>query len=173
MSIQVEHVQSGHRVGLEWGRAGVAALAPTCSVLVVVDVLSFGTAVDIVVSRGARVLPQRWGDPAATAREASAALAISAGPRRGVGPSLRPSSLLELASDALLALPSPNGATLCHEAAALVDVVFAGCLRNASAVAATARTAAGSGRSGSSRLASAGRMARCESPSRTPSGLAR
>ncbi len=61
--------------------------------------------------------------------------------RHGPGPSLRPSSLVGLAVGARIALPSPNGATLCA-AAKGVDLV-AGCLRNASAVAAALRTCDG------------------------------
>jgi 2-phosphosulfolactate phosphatase len=105
------------------------------------------------VGRGARVLPQRWADAAAengraapssvAAREAAALGALSAGRRDGTGPSLRPSSLVRLAPGTLLALPSPNGATLCAAAARHAAVVLAGCLRNASAVAAAARDVGG------------------------------
>jgi 2-phosphosulfolactate phosphatase len=49
---------------------------------------------------------------------------------------LRPSSLITLAAGTTLALPSPNGATLCRTAAAAGADVIAGCLRNAAAVAA-------------------------------------
>ena len=49
-------------VVLEWGMAGVEALRERVSVLVIVDVLSFSTAVDVAVSRAlggfiAAVLP--------------------------------------------------------------------------------------------------------------------
>ena len=72
------------------------------------------------------------------AQEAAAAGAVPAGRRDGTGPSLRPSSLVGLPPDTLLALPSPNGATLCAAAARHGAVVLAGCLRNATAVAAAA-----------------------------------
>jgi 2-phosphosulfolactate phosphatase len=110
--------------------------------VVVVDVLSFCTSVDVAVGRGARVLPQRWRDPD-TAHQAAAHGAVPAGRRDGAGPSLRPSSLLDLAAGTLLALPSPNGASLCAAAAAHDAVVLAGCLRNAAAVAAAARAVGG------------------------------
>jgi 2-phosphosulfolactate phosphatase len=133
-----EHRQHGHRVRLEWGPQGVEVLAAVCAVLVVVDVLSFCTSVDIAVGRGAAVLPQRAADPAAALADAERAGAVPAGRRDGSGPSLRPSSLLGLGPGTTLALPSPNGATLCA-AAALADVpLLAGCLRNAGAVAAAA-----------------------------------
>ncbi|HVH22930.1 MAG TPA: 2-phosphosulfolactate phosphatase [Pseudonocardia sp.] len=138
-----EHGQQSHRVRLEWGRPGAELLAADCAAVIVIDVLSFSTTVDIAVSRGAAVLPQVWGDRAAAAREAVARGALPAGPRSGAGPSLRPSSLLGLAAGTRLALPSPNGATLCASAADTDTMVFTGCLRNASAVAAAALRAGG------------------------------
>jgi 2-phosphosulfolactate phosphatase len=133
-----EHRQLAHRIRLEWGAPGLELLATDCAAVIIVDVLSFSTSVDIAVSRGASVLPQPSADLAAAAREARARGALPAGPRAGAGPSLRPSSLLELAPGTRLALPSPNGATLCEAATGRGVRVFAGCLRNASAVAAAA-----------------------------------
>ncbi len=148
-----EHRQRAYDVRCEWGLHGVELLARECAVVVIVDVLSFCTSVDIAVGRGARVLPQRWADAntvsgraapsSAAARQATAHGAVAAGPRGGSGPSLRPSSLVGLAPDTLLALPSPNGATLCATAARHRAVVLAGCLRNASAVARAARALGG------------------------------
>jgi 2-phosphosulfolactate phosphatase len=148
-----EHRQRAYDVRCEWGRRGVDLLARECAVVVIVDVLSFCTSVDIAVSRGARVLPQRWADAdtesghaapsSAAAREAAARGAVAAGSRSGSGPSLRPSSIVGLARATLLAIPSPNGATLCAAAAESRAVVLAGCLRNASAVAAAARAVGG------------------------------
>jgi 2-phosphosulfolactate phosphatase len=131
--------QDGYDIRLEWGAEGVAALADTCGALVVVDVLSFSTAVDVAVSRGARILPLPWQDsPAAEA--AKAAGAVLGGERSW---SLRPSSLLDIPAGTLLALASPNGATLATKAAATGARVLAGCLRNARAVAGQALAAAG------------------------------
>ncbi len=142
---KVEHRQRGYDVRLEWGPHGAELLARECAVVVIVDVLSFCTSVDIAVGRGARVLPQRWSDAATAsgkaapssvaAREVAKRGAVAAGRRDAAGPSLRPSSLLDLAPGTLLALPSPNGATLCAAAARHRAVVLAGCLRNATAVA--------------------------------------
>ncbi|GAA2817591.1 2-phosphosulfolactate phosphatase [Crossiella cryophila] len=144
--------QDGYRVRLEWGGEGVTALAPHCAVLVVVDVLVFTTTVDVVVGRGARVLPFAIGDEAAKAG-AEARGAIMAGLGLYTSPtgsvatrekwSLRPSSLTEVPAGTLLGLSSPNGGTLCARAAEAGAIVLAGCLRNASAVAAKALELAG------------------------------
>lgn len=131
--------QHGYRVRLEWGPDGLEVLAPECSVLVIVDVLSFTTAVDVAVRRGASVLPVRTDlGRVGAGPDAVAPDVVLASRDRAAGWSLSPSSLLSLPAGTRLALPSPNGATLSAAAAAHGAVVLAGCLRNASAVAAAA-----------------------------------
>ncbi|GAA1960881.1 2-phosphosulfolactate phosphatase [Amycolatopsis minnesotensis] len=126
--------QSGSAVRLEWGPSGVEALGADCAVLIVVDVLSFCTTVDIVVGRGATVVPLR-----APEERPGAVLA-------GTGPwTLRPSSVTGIPAGTVLGLPSPNGARLCAAAEETGAIVFAGCLRNATAVAAAAHRLAGGG----------------------------
>ena len=119
----------------EWGMAGVRALASECRVAVIVDVLSFSTAVDIAVARGAAVLPYRWRDPSA-AEFAAARGAVLAGERSAGGYSLSPASLCSIQAGTSLVLPSPNGATLSLGAG---EGVVAACLRNCRAVAAALR----------------------------------
>ncbi|WP_037357224.1 2-phosphosulfolactate phosphatase [Amycolatopsis orientalis] len=126
--------QHGTDIRLEWGGEGVAVLGRECAVLIIVDVLSFSTTTDLVVRRGGRVLPVRWRDERGIA-EARGAGAVVAGEEEWT---LRPSSVTEIPSGTLLALPSPNGATLCAAAAKTGAHVLAGCLRNASATAAKA-----------------------------------
>ena len=59
--------QDGFSARFEWGPAGAQALAAGVDVLVIVDVLSFTTAVEVAVARGARVYPyQHRDDSAAT-----------------------------------------------------------------------------------------------------------
>lgn len=55
--------QSGYGLRLDWGTEGLAALSGDCRVLVVVDVLSFSTRVDLLLAEGRRVRPVRWAEP--------------------------------------------------------------------------------------------------------------
>ena len=104
----------GPHVELEWGLHGVEALAERCDHLVLFDVLSFTTCVEVALSRGAEVLPWRWYNEtaAAFARERGARLAVR---RDDAGPddlTLAPSTMDRLDSGETVVLPSPNGATL-------------------------------------------------------------
>lgn len=139
----------------EWGLAGATALAPSSSCLVVVDVLSFSTAVSVAVEAGTRVYPYAWHDRSAadSARRHRAELAMHG--RDDAAPwSLSPARLRRAPFTERLVLPSPNGSAICAAAAAgevaaagvvgAVDgavggaaggvMVIAACLRNAGAV---------------------------------------
>jgi len=116
----------------EWGESGARMLASDSEVVVIVDVLSFSTCVDVAVSRGGRVVP--WDPGAAGARELAARRGATLALPRGQGRfSLSPSTFLQLERDETVVLPSPNGAMA--TLAAKAGVVLAGCLRNAPAVA--------------------------------------
>ncbi len=137
--------QHGFAYRFEWGLDGVQALAPSCQVLVIVDVLRFTSAVSVAVDRNATVYPYRWNDASA----ADFALdhgAVLAG-RREDGPvSLSPVDLATLAGGTRVVLPSPNGSTLSGVAAELgVPWLLAGSLRNAIATARRARLLADGG----------------------------
>lgn len=111
-----------------------------CKAIIIVDVLSFCTAVDVAVAGGASVYPYRYRDETAVAF-ALRHDAILAERDRGVGGfSLSPESLILIPHGTRLVLPSPNGSSLAAAAAeAETDTpVFAACLRNAAAVARTA-----------------------------------
>ncbi|MEV0703043.1 2-phosphosulfolactate phosphatase [Saccharopolyspora sp. NPDC050389] len=123
-------------VHTDWAMPGLHAMADH-PVLVVVDVLSFSTAVDVATNTGARVMPLRWQDDSVPED------VVLAQPRSLDRWSLSPSSLRTLTPDVLFGLPSPNGATLCAEAATTGATVFAGCLRNAEAVASAAAQVGG------------------------------
>ncbi|MGH3431435.1 MAG: 2-phosphosulfolactate phosphatase [Thermocrispum sp.] len=126
MGREREFGQHAADIRLDWGLDGLAALAPACRVLVVLDVLSFTTTVDIVLGRGSMVRPAPWapGHP---------------------DPLRRPAAAVTVPARQELVMASPNGATVL---AAATDfghaTTFAACLRNAAAVArAAADTAAG------------------------------
>ncbi len=122
-------------VRCEWGREGLSHLLPESKAIVVVDVLSFSTCVDIAVGNGAVVYPYRGkaSDAADYAKSYNAILADSNRENKLGGYSLAPSSLLDIPAGTSLVLPSPNGSTLSLSTG---DVpTFAGSLRNASALA--------------------------------------
>jgi 2-phosphosulfolactate phosphatase len=106
--------QDGFGVRLEWGKDGLAALAQHCTVVIIVDVLSFTTSVDLVVGQGARVRLKPW-----TGQDH--------------GP-IRPSALKAVQPGTDVEMGSPNGCELALEAARTTRVM-AGCLRNAQSVA--------------------------------------
>ena len=129
----------------EWGPRGIETLAPRARVFVIVDVLSFCTAVDIAVSRGGFVIPFAADDHKAAAKAANAAGAVLASRRRDEPGnfSLSPASLKNMAPGTRLVLPSPNGSRLSLMGGRAT--VFSGCLRNAGAVARAALSAADGG----------------------------
>jgi 2-phosphosulfolactate phosphatase len=133
--------QDGFSARFEWGAEGLRALAAQVATIVIVDVLSFSTSVDIATSNGARVFPARWKDERAVelARQHRAVLAAS----KETNWSLRPSSLVSIPHGTRLILPSPNGATLTSIAAESKASVLIGCLRNAGAIGALLRSSAG------------------------------
>jgi 2-phosphosulfolactate phosphatase len=124
--------QADYDLRCEWGSQGLLALSPISDAVVVVDVLSFSTAADIVVANGASVLPYRWKDASAAefAREENAMLA---GDRSHACYSLSPASLRGIPANTALVLPSPNGSTLCFSANP--SRMYTACVRNAPAVA--------------------------------------
>ncbi len=105
--------QSGASVRLEWGAAAVEHLAGDVDCVVVVDVMSFSTCVDVAVARGAHVLPYAWRDASAPAcaRERGAEVA-SVDRRLADGWSLSPTSLRTVPAGLKLVLPSPNGSAI-------------------------------------------------------------
>jgi 2-phosphosulfolactate phosphatase len=128
--------QPGAGARFEWGLAGAAELGHHCAVLVVVDVLSFTTALDVAVGRGVRVHPFPWdGQAAAYAERLGAAVAVR---RRQLDAahlySLSPASLMRAPAVTDLVLPSPNGSAICAAAGATGVPVVAACVRNAGAV---------------------------------------
>ena len=120
----------------EWGDHGVATLAPISDVVIVVDVLSFSTSVDVAVTQGAVVFPYHLRDETAVNFATSVGAQLADPTRSSSRYSLSPQSLVDIAKGARIVLASPNGATL--TLAAKPTPVLAGCLRNARATASAA-----------------------------------
>ena len=133
------------RVLAELGLSGLEALRDKVAVLVIVDVLSFSTAIDVAMSRGAAVYPFSSDDKAGAQAAADRVGAVLAQTRGASGGqfSLSPASLLALPVGTRLMLPSPNGSKL--SLACCNRLVLAGCLRNAAAVARAAQEMANEG----------------------------
>lgn len=130
-------MQTGAGIRVEWGQAGAQTLGPHSAALMVVDVLSFTTAVSVAVDAGTAVLPYPWRDGGAEEYAARHDATLAVG-RRATSPqrpwSLSPTALRLAPAPRRLVLPSPNGSAI---AAAVSGVpVIAACLRNATAVAA-------------------------------------
>jgi 2-phosphosulfolactate phosphatase len=124
--------QQEYDIRCEWSQYGAATLSPSCDAIVIVDILSFSTAVSIAVSRGAIIFPCRWKDKSklAFAKSKNAELA---GPRNNGSYSLSPLSLITVKPGQRIVLPSPNGATISFSTGN--TPTYAGCLRNAQVVA--------------------------------------
>lgn len=123
--------QTDFEVRCEWGEKGVLQLAPVSDVVIIIDVLSFSTCIDIANSRGASVFPYQWKDDAkAFAQSINAELADKRGSGRY---SLSPASLIQIREGTRLVLPSPNGSSL--SLATAKTPTLTGCLRNCRAVA--------------------------------------
>ncbi|MEZ5247005.1 MAG: 2-phosphosulfolactate phosphatase [Acidimicrobiales bacterium] len=123
------------RVRFDWGPMGLRTIAPEVDVVVIVDVLSFTTCVDVALGRGAEVFPYKMNDGTA-ADYAESVGAELAGPRDGASRfSLSPSSMADVPAGTRIVLPSPNGAALAFGAveAGAAEVVVA-CVRNGAAV---------------------------------------
>lgn len=130
--------QSGFDARFDWGAHGASELGRTSRVLIVVDLMSFSTAIDVAVAHGAAAYPCQF------AKGASKALAKRVGgietvARRATTSaqpfSLSPSTMALARPGMKIIVASPNGARVSLAAAKSGATVFAGCLRNALAVA--------------------------------------
>jgi 2-phosphosulfolactate phosphatase len=126
-------------VRCDWGPAGADANAPVTTLVAVVDVLSFTTALSVAADRGISVLPYRWRDERAAAFAAQHHATLAVG-RSQVGPespvSLSPATIRAAAGVRRLVLPSPNGSTIARRLAETGATVIGVSLRNAAAAAA-------------------------------------
>ncbi|MEO8664936.1 MAG: 2-phosphosulfolactate phosphatase [Ignavibacteria bacterium] len=113
-------------------------MASVSDVVIIVDILSFSTSVDIVTGRGSIVYPYKWKDGSAVKFSESVNGILAADKRSFNRFSLSPSSLLNIPEDIRFVLPSPNGATLSLSTGN--TFTLCGCIRNAKAVAEFAMT---------------------------------
>jgi 2-phosphosulfolactate phosphatase len=126
-------------VHVEWGAIGAQLAAERGDLVVVVDVLSFSTAVSLAASRGAVALS--YSEPEIEASGGREALCASLGAeivakdRRATDArfSLSPASLATIATGDRLIFTSLNGAA-CTSAASPAPEVVVGCLTNRTAV---------------------------------------
>ena len=137
--------QAEYALRCEWGPRGIEQLAGISHVLIVVDVLSFSTAVDIAVENGAVVFPYGDRDEGLETYARTRLARIAEKVRTQSGFSLSPASLRAVPPEYRLVLPSPNGGALCLAGGTVgrrlcsAARTFTACLRNAGAVAAAAR----------------------------------
>jgi 2-phosphosulfolactate phosphatase len=125
--------QSEFEIRCEWGENGVAQLAPISDVVIIVDVLSFSTCVEIATSRSAIVFPYQWRDQSVHQFAASKDAEVADKRNGGSRYSLSPASLVQIPTHIRLVLPSPNGSTLSLQTGA--TPTLAGCLRNSRSIA--------------------------------------
>lgn len=131
--------QTGFRGRVEWGIGGLRNLGPVVDALVIVDVLSFSTAVDVAISRGIDLYPYARPlvldtDFLETLR--LLALEVKASPLGltiGALPA-SPSVLLSQNPGTRVIAATPNGGALTHTARHYAKPVYAGSLRNADAL---------------------------------------
>jgi 2-phosphosulfolactate phosphatase len=129
--------QSEFDLRCEWGEHGVSLLSPISDVVIIVDVLSFSTCVEVATNRSAIIYPYATRDESARsfALSMQAELATS---RSKHGYSLSPQSMMNIHKGTRVVVCSPNGASLSLSTGK--TVTLCGCLRNASAVAITAQS---------------------------------
>ncbi|MFG2868465.1 2-phosphosulfolactate phosphatase [Streptomyces sp. NPDC048338] len=123
-------------VSFGWGPTEARVRGSSAACLVVVDVLSFTTAVGVAVEAGTAVYPYRWRDGTARAyaERRKAALAVGRSEATAAHPwTLSPAALRTAPPPPRLVLPSPNGSTIAAQAEGAT--VVAASLRNRKAVA--------------------------------------
>ena len=141
--------QAPYQVRFDWGMAGVRRVDPDVDVLIVVDVLSFTTAVEVALTHGLEVMPFGSGevaDDAAAAAYAATHTAVLVGdPASGLTGS--PTAIAEYSeagaagaspvspSPTRLLIPESSGSDLCFGLVEHPATVVAASLRNRTAVA--------------------------------------
>lgn len=126
--------QSPYRCRLDWGAVGAERAAKRGDIVVIVDVLSFSTAVVQAISRRAVIFPCAEDEDTVTlAKKYEAEIAVKRHqvPHEGRF-SLSPLTFKDIDEQTRVILPSLNGGT-CVQCSESADYVFAGALVNAQA----------------------------------------
>lgn len=131
--------QSEFDIRFEWGVRGVEELAPVSDVVIIVDIFSFSTSVDIATDNGAIVYP--FNPNTGNALEYSKlvdGICAEKIRNKSISFSLSPSSMINIPEKTRIVLPSRNGSAL----SVLTGSTFTicGCLRNSKSVAEYAMT---------------------------------
>ncbi len=129
------YAQTPYRCRLEWGRDGARRAAARGDMLVVVDTLSFSTAVATAIHHGGSIYPCARNE---TPAEVAARIGGEAAVHRNHCPaqgrfSLSPVTFIGMQPGTIVVLGSPNGAT-CSRYARDIPYLCAGALVNARAV---------------------------------------
>jgi 2-phosphosulfolactate phosphatase len=129
----MEFNQSEFNIKLEWGLPGIEQLTPVSDVIIIVDVLSYSTCVDIALNNGAVIYPYKYKDDSAIQYAKLLGAELGGFDRNSKSYTLSPLSLKKIPSGTKLVLPSPNGSTLSLGTGSIPTIC--GGLRNAKAVA--------------------------------------
>lgn len=126
-----------YQCNLDWGADGSRRAAERNEIVVIIDCLSFSTAVVTAVEHGAVIYPCGRASDATTLKgKTGTELAVKRPEVPKLGRfSLSPLTLLGVEDGSKIILPSLNGAS-CVEAASGAHLIFAGALINARAIAA-------------------------------------
>jgi 2-phosphosulfolactate phosphatase len=126
------------KVYCEWGLKGIEKYKGISDVIIIVDVLSFSTSVDIALSNGAVIYPYKFKDETSYlyAKQVNAELASFS--RNKEKYSISPESLKTIPAGKKLVIPSPNGSELSLSTGS-IPTLCAG-LRNSKSVAEYAKS---------------------------------
>lgn len=122
-----------NNINCEWGLNGINRFKKCTDVFIIVDVLSFSTTVDIAVSNRALIFPYKYKDETSMLYSAQVNAELASFERSKIRYSLSPVSLLEIAPETKLVLPSPNGSELSLSTGSIPTICA--CLRNCKSVA--------------------------------------
>ncbi|MEK7432790.1 MAG: 2-phosphosulfolactate phosphatase [Cyanobacteriota bacterium] len=124
--------QKEYNIKCEWGFNGLNSLLSYSDIIIIIDILSFSTCIDIVMSKNSTAYPYKYNDESSIsfAKFINAELAKK---RSKNEISLSPYSLLNLKENSKIVLPSPNGSEL--SLSTKNKTTFCACFRNYKAVA--------------------------------------